>query len=531
MWGPSRATCLAGVLLGALALRSPTRAGAAPSTGDAVLKVVSETFKGVTLENLPDVKVSGEFSLETGNDFKFQFHTTITNRGYGIGSTITVSDGACDFRDVQMTARVTLETPSDIDNIIGRLISGDSHKGGIPLGEYKSTLNFLGSDGKVTASQSFDAKDVVTGQSATILEQMGADLKITVDEAEFYVTGMSMVIYMQGDLLGPDAGVCKTFKTSLQNIDPTLCTVEGGLAIPKYNVGKELAVWLQQNGQAVPAEIDAATGRITVGQNGQHCELKPATFKISGNAAALGASCAKGKENSDACKTEIVDSLVNAINQGLPDGYKIDRSQFSDLDVKVDPATGDITINGKLYGGAAKDPEALLDLLRKEAEKDGGKLVIGSDGTISIDGDGRGISSDLDGQCKEDEGKVAAGMCDGGALPPRPFATSPSPAGQDQASNSMRGGDGGKDVENPSMPTNTVGAVLITVACVMALTGTVVLVVYMRKRRRVQARQHVILDEDVALRDAQDPGGFDNIMVQSRAEEPVVWGDVVAVSK
>merc|ERR1712146_7166 len=122
------------------------------------------------------------------------------------------------------------------------------------------------------------------------------------------------------------------------------------------------------------------------------------------------------------------------------------------------------------------------------------------------------------------------GMCDGSALPPRPYATSPAPAGQ-VPSNSMGGGAGGKDVEDKTMMAHTVGVVLITLACVLALTGVVVLVVYMRKRRRVQGRQHVNLDDDVALRDAQDPGGFDSIMVQSRAEEPVVWGDVVAVNK
>merc|ERR1711991_477944 len=233
-----------------------------------------------------------------------------------------------------------------------------------------------------------------------------------------------------------------------------------------------------------------------------------------------------------ACQGPARDALLAGINSQLPAGYQIDESQLDDLTVSVDPATGDLTIAGKMYAGAAKDPAALVDALRRFVA-DGGNLDLGGGTTVSVD------SGDIDdgaAQCMNDANRVAAKMCDPGEAPPASYI----PGGT--ASGSGAGSDGSKDAGNMAADDTAkdgdstmlvVGTVLITLAVVAGIVGIVMGIKVMNKRRNTVSSDLNRFDtlEGNGQRLQNPADAFELVGPVPQQLAVPVWGDVVQVQK
>ena len=357
------------------------------------------------------------------------------------------------------------------------------------------------------------------------------------------VTGLSFQMFFKASVMGPTAKICTDpsqaiFKNMLLGLDDSLCTLRGGIEITEVNLGQQLKTWLAANDQ--PNAYIATDGTITVGTDGVHCKLTPVKFSVEGKPA----DSLKCLGEADLCQTAVREALVNAINAQLPKGYKVDASQFDNLQIKVDATTGDVTINGDVYAGAGKDPSALVQALRD---------YVASGGLFKIGGQDAGVTERTitdDGDCLQHADRVAAKACSPGDAPPSstiPGGTSTinrpgdgdklAPADQsgtdEEPSQDYKMKNDGDEEDHKNNSMLIVGTVLVTLAVVGIVIGTVVGIKIMRKRDHT-TRPHN--DTFSRMNDTQvsDGSGFDSISLtqhNTAGGEQAVWGDVVSVNK
>ena len=501
-----------------------------------ITSTLNEIFKGATLENM---EVKGSITMTSGNDFSFEAITSVSNNGWGLETSVSLKDGKCDFRELQLGAQMNIIPPKSVQSVMAML----GIPSPIPVNSITRTLSFLPEDSNVTSlptTTTIDAVSLDDPATAQIVALLGADAKFTIKNPTFMVTGMSFQLFIQGSVMGPTAGVCAQpwAVAALRQAasDNTICTAAGGIEIPETNLGQQLKIWLASANQP-HAFIDATDGTITIGTTGLLCNLDPVAFQIKGKPGeqlqCLG--------DLDQCQSAVTAALVKAVNAQLPSGYTIDASQLKDLKINVDPTTGDVTIAGKMYAGAGKDPSALVQALR-DYVANGGVLKIDDQ---AVDVDTRDITDD--GDCLDHPDRVAASTCSPGAEPPAsniPGGTNtdkngnvvgnaPSPTGPNRHSgdwNKKNFNDGGDGDNNTIL---IIGTVLITLAVVATVVGTVVVVKIVRKRSgtvRNESNFNRMNDNSGSY------GGhaeFDSISLTqpsgSGREEPAVWGDVVDV--
>ena len=298
----------------------------------------------------------------------------------------------------------------------------------------------------------------------------------------------------------------------------------------------QLKIWLASANQP-HAFIDATDGTITIGTTGLLCNLDPVAFQIKGTPGeqlqCLG--------DLDQCQSAVTAALVKAVNAQLPSGYTIDASQLKDLKINVDPTTGDVTIAGKMYAGAGKDPSALVQALR-DFVANGGVLKIDDQ---AVDVDTRDITDD--GDCLDHPDRVAASTCSPGAEPPAssiPGGTdtdkngnvvgnAPSPTGPNRQSGdwNQKNINDGEDGDNNTIL--IIGTVLITLAVVATVVGTVAVVKIVRKRSGTVRHENNFNRMNDNNGSYGGHAEFDSIALTqpsgSGREEQAVWGNVVDV--
>ena len=272
-------------------------------------------------------------------------------------------------------------------------------------------------------------------------------------------------------------------KSGLQSVSASLCTDAGGIEIAETNLGVELRKWLLAANQNV-AYISEADGTITIGDmaGGTACNLVPVKFEVSGKLSEQLKCLDPNDATFGKCSESARQALIDGINSQLPDGYAVDASQFADVDVNYDPNTGDITVDGELYAGAGKDPAALVEALKKYVEKSGGLDINGSSvKNVDVD-DGNAMA-----QCKI-KNTLDAAVCDPAASPgaatipgSKSFGPmTPSAGGEDGEAADMSGDNKAQDGDQTML---VVGTVLITLAVVGAVVGTIMAIKIFNKRR------------------------------------------------
>lgn len=495
-----------------------------------VQSVLNEVFKSGTLQGM---EVHGSVKMETGTKLKIEVLTSITNNGWGLESSFALKDGRCDFRDVILQAKLNIIPPKDVQEILD-LLPGIGPT--VKVSDIKRTVSFLPKDNNSTITPTSTTIDALLGTNPTtkaILELLGADVTFTIKNPKFMLSGISFQIFFSTSVMGPTAGVCQmvTVKTALQDQDPTLCTDTGGIEVGNMNLGLALHQWLV-NAKQPATYIDSTDGTITIGSDGQLCNLQPVHFQIKGKASSL-----KCLGEADLCQAAIRKSLVDAVNAQLPPGYSVDASQFDNLDIQIDSATGDVTINGDIYAGAGKDPYALVQALRDYVAKGG---------IIKVDGDAIDTRDITDnGDCLADPDRVAAKACTPGEEPPSssiPGGTStssgtpadgasPSSAINTDSGDFQPGKDDGGDVEGSHQTMLILGTVLITLAVIATIVG---LVLAVKMARKHGATTHAASAHGFNQMDGgNNDGGFDSIMLSERdtQQRQAVWGDVVELRK
>jgi len=502
-----------------------------------IISTLNEVFKGGTLE---DMKVQGSIKMETGTDFSFQALTSVSNNGWGLEASLSVKDGKCDFREVALGAKLNILPPKNLQNIMKLLRIPVP----IPVTAFSETINFM-PNGTPLEELRIDAAEQTTNPSLKlILEQLGADASFSIKNPTFMVTGLSFQMFFKASVMGPTAKVCTDpsqalFKSMLLGLDDSLCTLRGGIEITETNLGQQLKTWLAANNQ--PHAYIAEDGTITIGTDGVHCKLTPVKFSIEGKPA----DSLKCLGEADLCQSAMREALVNAVNARLPKGYKVDDSQFDNLKIKVDQTTGDVTINGDVYAGAGKDPSALVQALRDYVANGGLFKIGGQDAGVTK----RSITDD--GDCLKHADRVAAKACSPGDAPPSstiPGGTSTinrpgdgdklTPADQEPSQDYKMKNDGDEDKDNNNKNMLVVGTVLVTLAVVGIVIGTVVGIKIMRKRNHT-TRPHNAQNEMLTfsrMEDTQvsDGSGFDSISITQHSTargEQAVWGNVVDVKK
>jgi len=378
-----------------------------------------------------------------------------------------------------------------------------------------------------------DISDLAGSTTKNLLERVGADATFTVKNAKFSTSGMSFQLYMSASVLDPSAQLCQNSvaKSRLQSVSASLCTDAGGIEIAETNLGVELRKWLLAANQNV-AYISEADGTITIGDmaGGTACNLVPVKFEVSGKLSEQLKCLDPNDATFGKCSESARQALIDGINSQLPEGYAVDASQFADVDVNYDPNTGDITVDGELYAGAGKDPAALVEALKKYVEKSGGLDINGSSvKNVDVD-DGNAMA-----QCKI-KNTLDAAVCDPAASPgaatipgSKSFGPmTPSAGGEDGEAADMSGDNKAQDGDQTML---VVGTVLITLAVVGAVVGTIMAIKIFNKRRASVSAGNFRSFNDDAFRGqgtATPADAFDQVLVEPRAaRQQPVWGDVV----
>ena len=492
-----------------------------------ISSALTELFKG----DLQGMQVGGSIKMKTGEALEIDVLTSITNNEWALEASFSLQDGRCDFREVKLGAQLNIVPPKNIQQLLK--LAGVPET--IKVSDIKNTISFLPKDSNTTTLPTSTTIDVLQLAGNTVtktaLNMLGADVTFTMKNPVFMLSGISFQLFLKGSVMGPTAEICQTatFKSMLQNVDPTLCTDTGGIEIADTNLGLSLKTWLDASNQP-SSYISASSGTITVGNEGQLCNLKPVHFQIKGTGSQL--QCLG---DVDQCQSAVRKSLMDAINAQLPPGYTIDATQFDDLKISIDPVTGDVTINGDIYAGAGKDPSALVQALRDYIAK-GGILKI--DGK-AIDVNTRDITDD--GDCLEDPDRVAAEACSPGVTPPSSAIpggsstsssdnnNSPSASNNDSDDYTPGKDDGKEDESNKTLL--ILGTVLITLAIVASLVGLVAFT------KMVRSRSSTTRPHGFASMDGENDGRFDSIMLtepqrnNGRDPQTAVWGNVVELRK
>ena len=493
-----------------------------------ITSYLNEIFKSGTLQGM---KVAGSVKMTTGTDLSIDVLTSITNNDWSLESSFSLTDGKCDFREVEMGAKLNIVAPKRIQNILALAGIGTP----IKIAEVSETVSFLPKDTNVTTAPietTLDALALTNPSAKQVLELLGANAKFTVKNPIFMITGMSFQLFFQGSVMGPDAGICSNelVKQALQNQDATLCTDKGGIEVAPLNLGLQFKTWLAAANQA-NTYIDGKDGTITIGTKGLTCNLKPVHFQIKGDGSQL--RCLGEK---DLCQSAVRKALVDAINAQLPAGYKVDESQFDNLKISIDPTTGDVTINGDVYAGAGKDPSALVQALRDYVAK-GGIFKIGDD-DVAVKS--RDITDD--GDCLNDSSRVTAKACDPGEEPPdssipggeTPKESNASPSSSDGESSAGDFQPGKEEEDDTNNTMLVLGTILVTLAVVATVMGAVVAIKLMRKRTGTTHAVGMIRSND-GFNQMNDGDGFDSVMLAenpgSEQHQQAVWGDVVELRK
>lgn len=487
-----------------------------------------------------DLAVSGNVEMKTETNFSFSVTVDLTrgsgNTAYGITSTLKISDQRCDFRNIQVETRVAATLPRVLDSatsslcrLTGLLCDVSSS---VEIGSFKSSYDLIPDGTNVVQSElSIDIVEQIRRGTPTVansLDLLGADAVLTMKNIDLMVTGMKFDLFFKADMLDSDADICtntglaySTFRDVARNFDSQFCTPAGGIRIGHsgsdaagINLGSELKYWISSSGQNTDY-IDS-DGTIIVGlSDGAACTSLPADFSLNGRASDLG----NIPTNSD----QLREALANAANQYLPNGYRIGKEQFSNLNITVDPQTGDLTISGKVYSGAAKSPAGILDALRRFIA-DGGSLNAGtSTGSSTVIIDSGDLSGDA--SCQSNSGLRDAGACSSEQAPPESSVQGEPDQDDGSSGNNKGSGNGGGNMQMV-----IVGTIFITLASVAAVVGAVMLVKLVRKRRAT-VRHFGRGQDHIQLQD-----GFDNIVQGSHGDQKldndkVVWGDVVSVDK
>jgi hypothetical protein len=508
-------------LLGLLGLLCPS---ARAQTGPSVESAIRELFNSGQLAGM---EVSGSVVMETGTDLSVTVTTLVQNNGFGLETSFSVSDGRCDFREVQLAAKASITLPDAISEILKMLNVPDT----ITVADERRSVSFLPENGTALVdSQSFDISDWTDANTQRFLKLVGADATFTVKNAQFTTTGMSFQLFMSGSVLDPTAGLCSPpYKALAQAVSSTLCTEAGGIEIAPTNLGLELRKWLLAAGQNV-AYISAEDGTIMVGDvsAGSLCSLAPVKFDVNGKLApGETLSCLS---DATRCTDAARQAMIDGINAQLPDGYKIDASQFANVDVTYDPNTRDVTVGGELFAGAGKDPAALVDALKRYLEKSGGLDINGQE-IKNVDVD----DQDALATCKITNG-VDAAVCNptvtpGSARIPgtKGFGPlSPSAGSEDGEAADMTGDN---DARRGDQTMLVLGSVLITLAVVAAIGGAIMAIKMFNKRRAAVSAGNFRSFNDGGFRGqgaATPADAFDQVMIEPRSQQQQpVWGDVV----
>ena len=499
-------------------------AAAQPSVESAL----RELFNGGRLGGMA---VSGGVRMETGTDLSVEVTTLVENNGFGLETSFSVSDGRCDFREVSLAAKATITLPDSIANWL-KLLNVPT---AITVADERRTVSFLPANATDVVDAEFRIGDWADANTRGFLEAVGADATFTVRNARFRTTGMSFQLFMTASVLDPSATLCQGgYKTVAQLLSKTLCTDAGGIEIAETNLGLELRKWLSAAGQNVEY-ISAADGTIAVGDfaAGSVCSLAPVKFEIKGKLDP-GDSNLACLSDATKCTDAARQAMIDGINAQLPDGYKIDASQFANVDVAFDPNTGDVTVGGELFAGAGKDPAALVEALKRYVEKSGGLDINGQQiKNVEVD------DKDALAKCKISNG-VDAAVCNPVVAPGS--AMIPGTKGFGPLSPSAGGGDGeaadmarDNDARRGDQTMLVLGAVLITLAVVAAIGGAVMAIKMFNKRRSTVSAGNFRTFNDDGFKTsgtATPADAFDQVMIEPRSQQQQqqqqpVWGDVV----